>query len=126
VRFDIQPEARAALVPNLLLQPLVENAIRHGIAPRAAPGTVEVGARRLDDTLELWVVDDGVGENPRASHRDGVGLGNTRARLRALYGAEHRFEARGGQRNGGGFSVRMEIPFRTPRPGGSAAGGERA
>jgi len=111
VSFRIDPDARHALVPNLMLQPLVENAIRHGIAPRAAPGHVVVTASRHDGRLELSVVDDGVGENPRAEHRDGVGLGNTRARLLSLYGADHRFEA--GSASSGGFSVRIEIPFRT-------------
>ena len=65
--------------------------------------------------LELQVNDNGVGEDPRRAHRDGLGLGNTRARLRSLYGGEHRFEAGTTPPvNGGGssgFSVRMEIPF---------------
>jgi two-component sensor histidine kinase len=111
VRFQIDPEARSALVPNLMLQPLVENAIRHGIAPRAAPGHVVVTARRRGDRLDMSVVDDGVGEAPGAEHRDGVGLGNTRARLLSLYGADHRFEA--GTPATGGFVVTLEIPFRT-------------
>jgi len=111
VSFRIDPESRYALVPNLMLQPLVENAIRHGIAPRAAPGTVVVTATRRANRLELSVVDDGVGEKPRAQHRDGVGLGNTRARLLSLYGSDHRFEA--GGEPGGGFAVRIEIPYRT-------------
>ena len=111
VSFRIDPEARYALVPNLMLQPLVENAIRHGIAPRAAPGHVVVTAARRADRLELSVVDDGVGENPRVEHRDGVGLGNTRARLLSLYGSDHRFEASGGM--SGGFAVRIEMPYRT-------------
>jgi two-component sensor histidine kinase len=111
VSFRIDPDARHALVPNLMLQPLVENAIRHGIAPRAAPGHVVVTASRNGDRLELSVVDDGVGENPRADHRDGVGLGNTRARLLSLYGSDHRFEA--GSAPSGGFAVRIEIPLRT-------------
>lgn len=111
VNFRIDPEARYALVPNLMLQPLVENAIRHGIAPRAAPGHVVVTAAKRGDRLELSVVDDGVGENPRAHHRDGVGLGNTRARLLSLYASDHRFEAGGGA--AGGFAVRIEIPYRT-------------
>ena len=111
VSFRIDPEARYALVPNLMLQPLVENAIRHGIAPRAAPGHVIVTAARRGDRLELSVVDDGVGENPRVEHRDGVGLGNTRARLLSLYGSDHRFEATGGV--SGGFAVRIEMPYRT-------------
>ena len=111
VSFRIDPDARHALVPNLMLQPLVENAIRHGIAPRAAPGHVVVTASRNGGRLELSVIDDGVGENPRADHRDGVGLGNTRARLLSLYGNDHRFEA--GSASSGGFAVRVEIPFRT-------------
>ena len=111
VTFRIDPDARYALVPNLMLQPLVENAIRHGIAPRAAPGHVVVSAARRGMRLELSVVDDGVGENPRVDHRDGVGLGNTRARLLSLYGGDHRFEARGA--SSGGFAVQIEIPYRT-------------
>jgi len=111
VNFRIDPEARYALVPNLMLQPLVENAIRHGIAPRAAPGHVVVTAARRGDRLELSVVDDGVGEKASRDHRDGVGLGNTRARLLSLYGSDHRFEAGGA--SAGGFAVHIEIPYRT-------------
>jgi len=111
VNFRIDPDARYALVPNLMLQPLVENAIRHGIAPRAAPGHVIVTAARRGNQLELSVVDDGIGERRDRDHRDGVGLGNTRARLLSLYGSEHRFEAGGGPT--GGFTVRIEIPYRT-------------
>jgi signal transduction histidine kinase len=111
VTFDIAPDTRSALVPNLMLQPLVENAIRHGIAPRAAAGHVVVAAARHGSRLELSVVDDGIGEHPRAEHRDGVGLGNTRARLLSLYGADHRFAA--GTGPAGGFAVRVEIPYRT-------------
>jgi two-component system, LytTR family, sensor kinase len=112
VRFQIDPDARFALVPNLVLQPLVENAIRHGIAPRAAPGHVVVTARRRGDRLDLNVVDDGVGESASVEHRDGVGLGNTRARLLSLYGADHRFEA-GSPPERAGFAVTIEIPYRT-------------
>ena len=111
VNFRIDPDARYALVPNLMLQPLVENAMRHGIAPRAAPGHVIVTAARRGSRLELSVVDDGVGERASRDHRDGVGLGNTRARLLSLYGSEHRFEAGGGA--AGGFTVHIEIPYRT-------------
>ena len=114
VRFQIDPDARSALVPNLVLQPLVENAIRHGIAPRAAPGHVTVSARRRGERLELSVVDDGVGEAASHDHRDGVGLGNTRARLLSLYGSDQHFEA--GSPPSGGFAVAIEIPYRTDIP----------
>jgi two-component sensor histidine kinase len=110
VSFRIDPGVQRALVPHLMLQPLVENAIRHGIAPRALPGHVEVAAGRSNGMLVMQVTDDGVGEKPNSDHHDGVGLGNTRARLLSLYGDEHRFEAHG--RNGGGFEVHIEIPFR--------------
>ncbi|HET6679611.1 MAG TPA: histidine kinase, partial [Gemmatimonadaceae bacterium] len=119
VRFDVAPGVREAMVPNLVLQPLVENAIRHGIAPRARQGHVVVTANRRDDVLVLRVEDDGVGEDPGAPHPDGVGLGNTRARLWTLYGDAHRFEARGlshgsggGMVTRGGFAVDIELPFR--------------
>lgn len=113
VDIDLGQGTHEALVPNLLLQPLVENAIRHGIAPRAAPGHVRITVAHEGYVLAIGVEDDGVGEPAGRPHRDGVGLGNTRARLRALYGTGHRFEA--GGRAGGGFAVRIEIPFRTSR-----------
>jgi len=108
VRFDIDPAANAGLVPSLLLQPLVENAVLHGIAPRAAAGCVAVSARRNGNRLAITVSDDGVGVSP-GDRPDGVGLGNTRARLATLYGSRHRFEAGPGAR--GGFTVSIEIPF---------------
>lgn len=88
VEFDIEPAARGARVPHLLLQPLVENAIRHGIAPRRRTGRVRVGAAITEHALALSVEDDGLGmstpERPGA-----IGLANTRARLRQLYGDAH-------------------------------------
>jgi LytS/YehU family sensor histidine kinase len=109
VRYDIDPQVRQAMVPNLLLQPLVENAIRHGIAPRAAPGTIVVAAHRVDDQLRILVEDDGVGPGGSTSG-EGIGLRNTRARLERLYGPQHRLELTGGR--DGGFAVRIEMPFR--------------
>jgi two-component system, LytTR family, sensor kinase len=89
VIWKIAPDAMAAQVPHLLLQPLVENAIRHGIAPRSDPGIVEIAAFLRDGTLHLSVADDGVGRATPTTPRNGVGLTNTRDRLRQLYGAAH-------------------------------------
>jgi two-component sensor histidine kinase len=114
VQFDISDEARKALVPSLLLQPLVENAIRHGIGPRATPGHVWVSARRVGETLGVEVLDDGVGPSARRSRErsrgTGLGLANTATRLNHLYGDRHEFET--GPREGGGFAVRLVLPYR--------------
>lgn len=125
VAVRVSPETRRALVPNLILQPLVENAIRHGIAPRAAGGRVAVEVSSANDMLRILVTDDGVGAGPDAARREGVGLGNTRARLRHLYAERHRFVPHAGER--GGFVVELEIPFRVAASGTeaeSAAGPE--
>ncbi|MDQ3698762.1 MAG: histidine kinase [Gemmatimonadota bacterium] len=113
VAVDVAADARQALVPNLILQPLVENAIRHGLAPRAAPGRIEVRATRRNGALELRVSDDGVGLRQESDARQGqgIGLANTEARLQHLYGARHRFELQSG--DSGGFIVTIEIPFRS-------------
>jgi signal transduction histidine kinase len=111
VRWDIDPAARGALVPHLALQPLLENAVVHGVGPRAGEGTVVVAARAVGDRLVLAVRDDGVGSAARVRAGAGVGLTNTRARLRRLYGAEHRFTVR--DVTGGGVEVELEIPLRT-------------
>jgi histidine kinase/histidine kinase/DNA gyrase B/HSP90-like ATPase len=123
VRYDIDPAAREAMVPSLLLQPLVENAIKHGITPRSAAGQLHISVRRRNETLALEVIDDGVGASGAKPLSEGVGLGNARARLASLYGTQHRFEA--GPRREGGFNVTIEIPFHTeprvPRDGGGGA-----
>jgi signal transduction histidine kinase len=106
VRVEVAPEAMAARVPAMVLQPLVENAIRHGIAPRAAPGTVEIRAARANGELLLEVRDDGVGL--AEPHEEGVGLGNTRQRLDELYGSRHRMAIHPGER--GGTVVKLAIP----------------
>jgi signal transduction histidine kinase len=114
VEFDISDEARKAMVPSLLLQPLLENAIRHGIGPRATPGRIWVSAHRAGDMLAMQVVDDGVGASSRRprdrARGTGLGLANTATRLIHLYGDQHQFET--GEREGGGFSVKLLIPFR--------------
>ena len=105
---DVPAELQGAMVPNLMLQPLVENAIRHGIASRASGGQVLVSAVHDGEWLRLRVLDDGVGEAPGRVRREGVGLGNTRARLEQMYGTRHRIEAVGDAQ---GFRVQIDIPF---------------
>ena len=109
VRVDVATDTRVALVPALVLQPLVENAIRHGLAPRAAAGQIDIRARREGPSLLLEVSDDGVGLTGDATPR--VGLGNTRARLAELYGPRHSLEV--SPREQGGVRVALSIPFRT-------------
>jgi sensor histidine kinase YesM len=111
VRMDIEAQTLDAQVPNLILQPIVENAIKHGIAQRAAPGRIEIIAKRVDGKLQVEVKDDGpgIGEVNREGIKEGLGLTNTRARLSQLYGAAHRLEMADGR--GGGVVVTLEIPF---------------
>jgi signal transduction histidine kinase len=109
VETHVAPETLDAPVPSFLLQPIVENAIRHGIGGRAGPGTVEIAARRADDRLIMTVRDDGAGLAP--GWRPGVGLGNVRARLAQLYGAAHRLELERDPR--GGTLVTVEVPWQS-------------
>jgi len=109
VTIAVEPAAREALVPHFILQPLVENAIRHGIGPRATPGRIEISAMVADAVLRLRVRDDGIGVPFGLPVEDGVGLGNTRSRLRSLYGARQDFSAAGDA--AGGFVVDIEIPY---------------
>jgi signal transduction histidine kinase len=112
--LDVEPSVLDALVPNLILQPLVENAIRHGIASRVQGGRLDVHARRRNGMLVLEIHDDGpgVGEvETESDPRGGIGLSNCRARLSQLYGEDHRFEC--GKSLEGGFSVVLTLPFRT-------------
>lgn len=117
VQMDISPDTLDARVPNLLLQPLVENAIRHGTAARAAPGKIEVRAKRNNGVLQIVVRDNGQGLPPGGSTREGVGLRNTRVRLEQLYGTEHYFGLRNSPE--GGAVATVVIPFHpagTPAP----------
>jgi signal transduction histidine kinase len=109
----VEDSARDADVPAFALQPLVENALRHGIAPRATGGTVQLGARRAGDDVELWVRDDGVGLPDDWSGADdyGVGLSNTAARLTELHGARGTLEVR--RAAGGGTHVAVRLPYRS-------------
>jgi GAF domain-containing protein len=112
-RIRVNRNVLDAQVPNLLLQPLVENAVRHGVARRRDAGLVEIAGFRRGRTLTLEVRDDGPGlpDDWSPDERLGVGLGNTRERLQRLYGARHRFELRNCSRGGARAIVR--IPFHT-------------
>jgi two-component system, LytTR family, sensor kinase len=111
VVFDVQPDTLDVLVPNLILQSLVENAIKHGIGPRPGPGRIDISARRAGTRLEIDVRDNGAGLSAMrlSDFNRGVGLANTRSRLQHLYGADHRFEFR--QPDAGGLHVLIVIPL---------------
>jgi len=112
VKMVADPAALDARVPSLLLQPLVENAVRHGIARRAGAGLLEIRAQREGDKLRLQVRDNGPGLQMDSNGEmvKGVGLSNTRARLDQLYGSAHSFEI--GNDGDGGVLVTVTIPFR--------------
>src|SRR5688572_9661558 len=114
VTWDIDPEVRTALVPPLILQPLVENALRHGIARRPGPATLRISARKTGLHLELVVRDSGDGLAPNAvgDGREGIGLSNTRARLVELYG-EGTASLEVADAPGGGVRARVLLPFHT-------------
>jgi signal transduction histidine kinase len=120
VEFAIDPETLDAEVPRLILQPLVENSIKHGLGPKPGHGLIRISAERRGDRLSLEVRDNGVGLNPRARARlhNGVGLSNTRDRLECLYGSAHRLEFSDGVE---GLAVRLEFPFQSPSLGDEAA-----
>jgi Histidine kinase len=114
VEMDIAPDTLDALVPALILQPIVENSIRHGLALQAAGGRITVSSTRANGYLELAVRDNGCGLQ-RGGARERVGLSNTRARLEQLYGAAYRFELR--NHEAGGAIATIAIPFRRAEPG---------
>ncbi|HEX5437338.1 MAG TPA: sensor histidine kinase [Gemmatimonadaceae bacterium] len=115
VHVDVRDELLDAVVPSLTLQPLVENAIRHGIAPRDAPGRIEVSASASGGMLTLRVVDDGRGLSAsQEGAASGVGLSNTRARLARLYG--ERGTLRIANRPGGGVEATVRLPLTHASP----------
>lgn len=111
IAIDVEPHALDARVPSLILQPIVENAIRHGIAPRASAGRLEIQARHHRSLLSLTVRDNGPGLSPIGNGKNGKGMGLaiTRARLERLYGIHHRLELVNAPE--GGLVVTLEIPF---------------
>ena len=109
VGWKIEFGAQPALVPDMIMQPLVENAIRHGVARRAQGGTVTISARVVDDSLEISVRDDGAGiKQPEA---EGVGFSNTKERLRTLYGEAASMNI--ARHDTGGTEVVLRLPYRT-------------
>jgi sensor histidine kinase YesM len=111
--MDIDPEARTARVPTLILQPLVENAVKHGLANLRGLGRIEIRARREGDHLILSVRDTGPGPRPGSdagATSNGVGLRNTEARLRQMYGEESPLSLRAAE--GGGAIAEVRIPYR--------------
>ena len=113
VRMHADPEASVALVPNLILQPLVENAVKHGVSKMVGAGRIEIRARREGERVLLTVQDNGPGPtNGRPPSSEGVGLRNTRARLIQLYGAEQSLGLRVAP--DGGFIAEVSLPYHTP------------
>ena len=126
VRREVDAATLDALVPNLVLQPLVENALQHGIAPHARPGLLVLRAARRDRQLELEVRDNGDGLNAGPRQREGVGVANTRARLQELYGSAQSMELINDPE--GGVLARVTLPFHCAgsmdHTGGAAFHGE--
>jgi LytS/YehU family sensor histidine kinase len=112
VSINAEAETLDAMIPNLITQPLVENAIRHGLAPRSAPGTVSLTAQRENGRLRVCVLDDGVGlpKGWGLETSEGVGILNTQARLRQLYGSDFVFQV--SDREQGGVQALLSIPLR--------------
>lgn len=115
VEVSADSATQEASVPQLILQPIVENAIRHGIGRSSSAGQILISASTADGTVELRVQDDGPGLSPSDSPEDeGIGLANTRARLQQLYGQDARLEIENCER--GGVVVTMNIPFHPAHP----------
>jgi len=120
VEVDVAPSLHDALVPHLLLQPLVENAVKHGISARPGPGHIAVSARADGGRIVLSVADDGPGASPDPARRgEGIGLANTRARLAQLYGPAAALAVESA--DGRGMRVTVTFPLRrADRPAGMA------
>ena len=118
VRIEIAPEVRRARVPRLILQPLLENAIRHGVERSRTAVVVEIRAGVRGQRLAITVRDHG-GAREAGSRGQGIGLANTRARLAALYGGAHVLEI--APTEGGGLAIRIEVPLQFALVGAPAA-----
>jgi sensor histidine kinase YesM len=111
IEWEIEPQTLDALVPNLILQPIAENAIQHGLAPLETGGQITICAARQNGNLVLRVSDDGQGfVYKNGNNNDGIGLSNVKARLKNLYGVGQNFSLN--EIPNGGVTVKIEIPFR--------------
>jgi two-component system, LytTR family, sensor kinase len=112
IEWDIAPDTLRALVPNLILQPLAENAIQHGIAPLEEGGRIAFSAARKNGKLLLQIRDTGAGFVPAKNcNNGGIGLSNTKGRLENLYGDTHKFSI--AEQAGEGVTIKIELPFRS-------------
>jgi two-component system LytT family sensor kinase len=113
IAVSISPETLSALVPSLLLQPLVENAVRHGVAPLVEGGTIRIQSRLHDGQLQISIQNSATSRTqgePADRTAHGIGLSNTEERLKTLYGADYKFLLR--YQPAGGCQVVVELPFR--------------
>jgi sensor histidine kinase YesM len=109
VQMHVDPDVRGALVPNLILQPLAENAIKHGVSKIDGTGRIEIHAAREGDRLVLSVRDNGPGLSDQAAHAEGLGLRNTRQRLQQLYGLQYSATLR--ELDRGGVCAEIALPY---------------
>jgi two-component system, LytTR family, sensor kinase len=120
VKFDVDPDVLDKNVPNLILQPLVENSIRYAVAPRANGGSIEIAAKRNDRTMQIDIIDDGpglpVGFTLQTSK--GIGLKNSSVRMEQLYGQEQEFKLT--NRSPNGLQITIILPLRSPDPSHSS------
>jgi sensor histidine kinase YesM len=109
VEMDIEPQTLTIPVPNLILQPIVENAVRHGISKQTDPGCITIRARQQNNRLIMQVEDNGPGLQTNSNgSASGIGLSNTRARLEQFYGDDFRFQI--ANSDGRGVTVTVDIP----------------
>lgn len=117
VNIGVQDGLGNAMIPSLIMQPLVENAIRHGIGQRASGGNIDIAVSSMGEHLTIDILDDGIGLSTRRSRArsrgTGLGLANTATRLNHLYTNNHEFET--GPSPDGGFGVHLKIPLRFNR-----------
>lgn len=108
-RLAVEPETLSAMVPSLVLQPFVENAVKHGLARSVNPVTIEIGARREGSRLKLWIIDDAVGSDGAGETGLGLSLVNAARRVELLYGPDA--VLRHGPQAQGGWRVELELPY---------------